>query len=239
MRINKNQKEEKTMKFQMITRGLIAALMVFAMVGCSNEEPAPKPDNPTAEEKEPTVALEVSEITTSTISFTIEATDAQSITYLIAEGTAAPDAAEVLAEGVKAESDEITCSELKPDTDYSIAVVAVNIEKQAYASTGAKTKAEEVPMPEVTVSLREGSVAEHSFSFFISSTEADVLKWVCIEDGSRDVTAAQVIANGTTAEANVESEVVSRILSLTHHMLCTPLLRAISRASSQLSRRNS
>ena len=93
-----------------------------------------------------------------------------------------------------------------PGTDYSIAVVAVNVEKQAYASTGAKT--EDIPMPEVTVSLREGSIAEHSFSFFITSTEADVLKWVCIEDGSRDVTAAQVIANGAVAEANVESEVV-------------------------------
>lgn len=194
------------MKFQMITRGLTAAFMVFSMVACSNEEPAPKPDNPPVEEKEPTVAIEIGEITMNAISFTIEATDAQSITYLIAEGVVAPDAAKVLAEGVKAETGNITCSELKPSTDYSIAVVAVNVEKQAYASTGAKT--EDIPMPEVTVSLREGSIAEHSFSFFITSTEADVLKWVCIEDGSRDVTAVQVIANGTVAEANVESEVV-------------------------------
>lgn len=206
MRINKNKKEEKSMKFQMITRGLTAAFMVFSMVACSNEEPAPKPDNPPVEEKEPTVAIEIGEITMNAISFTIEATDAQSITYLIAEGVVAPDAAKVLAEGVKTETGNITCSELKPSTDYSIAVVAVNVEKQAYASTGAKT--EDIPMPEVTVSLREGSIAEHSFSFFITSTEADVLKWVCIEDGSRDVTAAQVIANGTVAEANVESEVV-------------------------------
>ena len=206
MRINKNKKEEKSMKFQMITRGLTAAFMVFSMVACSNEEPAPKPDNPPVEEKEPTVAIEIGEITMNAISFTIEATDAQSITYLIAEGVVAPDTAKVLAEGVKTEPGNITCSELKPSTDYSIAVVAVNVEKQAYASTGAKT--EDIPMPEVTVSLREGSIAEHSFSFFITSTEADVLKWVCIEDGSRDVTAAQVIANGTVAEANVESEVV-------------------------------
>lgn len=194
---------------QMMTRALLAAFMVFAVVGCTNDEPTPKPQPPTPdEEKEPTVAIEISEITTNSVTFTIEATDAESITYLITEGVVAAEADRVLAEGVKTDAAEVTCSELKPDTDYSIAVVAVNIEKQAYASTGAKTEAEEVPMPEVTVSLREGSVTENSLSFFISSEEADVLKWVCIEDGSRDVTAAQVIANGTVAEPNVESEVV-------------------------------
>lgn len=189
----------------MVMRSLFAAFMIFVVVGCAKDEPTPTPDNP-VEEKEPTVAIEISEITTNSVAFTISATDAQSITYMITEGTSAADAATVLADGIKAEANEITCSELKSDTDYTIAVVAVNIEKQAYAYTGAKTEA--IPMPEVTVSLREGSVTENSLSFFISSAEADTLKWVCIEDGSRDVTAAQVITNGTVAEANVESEVV-------------------------------
>ncbi len=193
------------MRIQMMMRSLFAAFMIFAVVGCAKDEPTPTPDNP-VEEKEPTVEIEISEITTNSVAFTISATDAQSITYMITEGTSAADAATVLAEGVKVEANEITCSELKSDTDYTIAVVAVNIEKQAYAYTGAKTEA--IPMPEVTVSLREGSVTENSLSFFISSAEADTLKWVCIEDGSRDVTAAQVITNGTVAEANVESEVV-------------------------------
>ena len=187
-------------------RMLFAAFMLFAMVGCTNDEPTPNPNTPPVEEKEPTVAIEVKSITTDAITFTISATDAQSITYLLTEGNVAADADRVVSEGTKVEAGEITCSELKADTDYSIAVVAVNIEKQAYAHTGAKTEA--IPMPEVTVSLREGSVAEHSLSFFVSSTEADTLKWVCIEDGSRDVTAAQVITNGTATEANVESEVV-------------------------------
>ena len=127
-----------------------ALIAMFAVVGCSNDEPGvdnPNNNPPADEEKVPTVAIEVGEITTNTLSFTIEATDAKSITYLVAEGTVAPDAEKVLNEGVKAEASEITCSELKPDTDYSIAVVAVNVEKQAYASTGAKTEAEVVPMP--------------------------------------------------------------------------------------------
>lgn len=188
------------------------AIMAFAIVGCTNDEPIPPQDDPKddpiEEEKEPTASIEITEITTNSISFTIEATDAQSITYLITEGRVAADADTVLTEGVEAEVGEITCSELKSDTDYSIAVVAVNVEKQVYASTGARTETEEVPMPEVTVSLREGSITENSLSFFISSAEADELKWVCIEDGSRDVTAAQVISNGTATEPNVESEVV-------------------------------
>ena len=194
------------MRVQMKMRMLFAAFMLFAMVGCTNDEPTPNPNTPPVEEKEPTVAIEVKSITTDAITFTISATDAQSITYLLTEGNVAADADRVVSEGTKVEAGEITCSELKADTDYAIAVVAVNIEKQAYAYTGAKTEA--IPMPEVTVSLREGSVTENSLSFFVSSTEADTLKWVCIEDGSRDVTAAQVITNGTVAEANVESEVV-------------------------------
>lgn len=183
-------------------KALFAAFMVLATIACE-KEPTNKPNE---QEKEPTLSVEISEVSATSFSFIIEATDAQNIKYIVTEGSVAPDAEEVIAKGTTTEAGKITCSELTPDTDYAVAVVAINIKKQAYISTGVKT--EDIPMPEVTVSLREGSIAEHSFSFFITSTEADVLKWVCIEDGSRDVTAAQVIANGTVAEANVESEVV-------------------------------
>lgn len=183
-------------------KALFAAFLVLATIACE-KEPTNKPNE---QEKEPTLSVEISEVSATSFSFIIEATDAQNIKYIVTEGSVAPDAEEVIAEGTTTEAGKITCSELTPDTDYAVAVVAINIKKQAYISTGVKT--ENIPMPEVTVSLREGSIAEHSFSFFITSTEADVLKWVCIEDGSRDVTAAQVIANGTVAEANVESEVV-------------------------------
>lgn len=183
-------------------KALFAAFLVLATIACE-KEPTNKPNE---QEKEPTLSVEISEVSATSFSFIIEATDAQNIKYIVTEGSVAPDAEEVIAKGTTTEAGKITCSELTPDTDYAVAVVAINIKKQAYISTGVKT--EDIPMPEVTVSLREGSIAEHSFSFFITSTEADVLKWVCIEDGSRDVTAAQVIANGTVAEANVESEVV-------------------------------
>ena len=190
------------MRIQKMMKALFAAFLVLATIACE-KEPTNKPNE---QEKEPTLSVEISEVSATSFSFIIEATDAQNIKYIVTEGSVAPDAEEVIAKGTTTEAGKITCSELKPDTDYAVAVVAINIKKQAYISTGVKT--EDIPMPEVTVSLREGSIAEHSFSFFITSTEADVLKWVCIEDGSRDVTAAQVIANGTVAEANVESEVV-------------------------------
>ena len=190
------------MRIQKMMKALFAAFLVLATIACE-KEPTNKPNE---QEKEPTLSVEISEVSATSFSFIIEATDAQNIKYIVTEGSVAPDAEEVIAKGTTTEAGKITCSELTPDTDYAVAVVAINIKKQAYISTGVKT--EDIPMPEVTVSLREGSIAEHSFSFFITSTEADVLKWVCIEDGSRDVTAAQVIANGTVAEANVESEVV-------------------------------
>lgn len=186
-----------------------ALIAMFAVVGCSNDDPGvdnPNNNPPATEEKEPTVKITIQEVTDSTISFSLDATDAKSVTWLLVKGNVAPDADRVYAEGVETDDEIITCSKLLPETEYTLAVVAVNVEKRAYDTTTVTTK--EMPMPEVTVSLREGSVAEKSFSFFISSAEADVLKWVCIEDGSRDVTAAQVIANGTAAEPNVESEVV-------------------------------
>lgn len=186
-----------------------ALIAMFAVVGCSNDDPGvdnPNNNPPATEEKEPTVKITIQEVTDSTISFSLDATDAKSVTWLLVKGNVAPDADRVYAEGVETDDEIITCSKLLPETEYTLAVVAVNVEKRAYDTTTVTTK--EMPMPEVTVSLREGSVAEKSFSFFISSAEADVLKWVCIEDGSRDVTAAQVIANGTAVEPNVESEVV-------------------------------
>ncbi|MBR2436727.1 MAG: hypothetical protein IKB24_04255 [Alistipes sp.] len=185
-------------------KALFAAFLVVATIACE-KEPTNKPNE---QEKEPTLSVEISEVSATSFSFIIEATDAQNIKYLVTEGSVAPDAEEVIAEGTTTEAGKITCSELTPDTNYAVAVVAINIKKQAYASTGAKTEAEPTPMPDVTVSLRDGSVTENTLSFFISSTEADVLKWVCIEDGSREVTAEQVLANGEDAEPNTESEVV-------------------------------
>ena len=192
------------MRIQKMMKALFAAFLVLATIACE-KEPTNKPNE---QEKEPTLSVEISEVSATSFSFIIEATDAQNIKYLVTEGSVAPDAEEVIAEGTTTEAGKITCSELTPDTDYAVAVVAINIKKQAYASTGAKTEAEPTPMPDVTVRLRDGSVTENTLSFFISSTEADVLKWVCIEDGSRDVTAAQVLANGEEAEPNTESEVV-------------------------------
>ena len=80
------------MRIQMLMRSLFAAFMIFAVVGCTKDEPTPTPDNP-VEEKEPTVAIEISETTTNSVAFTISATDAQSITYMITEGTSVADAA--------------------------------------------------------------------------------------------------------------------------------------------------
>ena len=198
-----------------------ALIAMFAVVGCSNDDPGvdnPNNNPPATEEKEPTVKITIQEVTDSTISFSLDATDAKSVTWLLVKGNVAPDADRVYAEGVETDDEIITCSKLLPETEYTLAVVAVNVEKRAYDTTTVTTK--EMPMPEVTVSLREGSVAEKSFSFFISSAEADVLKWVCIEDGSRDVTAAQVIANGTVAEANVESEFIHRLIGIGQIISC-------------------
>lgn len=188
---------------------LFAAFMILAAIGCSKDEPKPTPGNDDpVEELQPMVEVEVGAITTNSLTFTISVDNAKSITYLLTEGTTPADTERVLAESEVTEEHTITCEDLTPYTDYTVTVVATNVEKQACAYASAKTEAEPIPTPGVTVALREGDVTERSLSFYVASTEADVLKWVCIEDGSRDVTAAQVLANGTEAEANTESEVV-------------------------------
>lgn len=93
------------MRTQNLFKSLFMAIMAFAIVGGTNDEPIPPQDDPKddpiEEEKEPTASIEIAEITTNSISFTIEATDAKSITYLITEGTVAADADTALAEGGK------------------------------------------------------------------------------------------------------------------------------------------
>ena len=204
-----------SMKLLKITKTLLAAFMMFAILGCTNDEPN-SGNNPADKENEPTVDLRLLNPEDDGFVISLIFANIDRLAFMVVEGSEAPDAATVLAEGMmlvdgefKEGPDEIVIpwfdDDYQSERNISVTAVAMNGDKQVCDS---ETVTLPMPTPEVTVSLREGSVAERSFSFFISSTEADVLKWVCIEDGSRDVTAAQVIANGTTAEANVESEVV-------------------------------
>lgn len=193
---------------------LAVMLATFSVVSCEKQvepKPEPEPEQPKPELKQPAVEVTIDDVTTNTITVTIVATNAESLAWLCVEGDTAIESERVLSEGETIDATQpktITISELNPESTYTIAAVATNGDLSHLDSQAATTLAEEIPLPDVTVTLREGSVTENSLSFFVSSTEAEVLKWVCVEEGSRDVTAAQVLANGTEATANTESEVV-------------------------------
>ena len=110
-------------------------------------------DNPVVDEvKDPTVAVTAGESTENSIAFTITSTDAEKVAYLVVEGAEAPTASEVLTNGTAVEANksvELTASELKAETEYTIVAAAQNSKAVVKASaTKATLKAGEEPKPE-------------------------------------------------------------------------------------------
>lgn len=209
-----------------LSKQLFALFMFAGLVACTNDEPVPPvPDenpgteNPGTDDPNddpsllPNVEWEIVEVTDTTISITMTPENVDEVKWLVVEaGDTTPDYDTVFAEGEAADAKATatyTATGLQPETEYCVAVAArASSDTKIFIQTATTLAGSAVVMPEVTVTLREGSATESSLSFFITSQEAEVLKWVCIEDGSREVTAEQVLNNGTEAEVNVESEVV-------------------------------
>lgn len=219
------------MRTNFVQRILFVLLAFAAIVACTKDEPiTPTPDekpdteNPGTENPDtddpnndtpllPDVVVEVVDVTDTTISFTIEPKGVDEVKWLVVESSATkPEYDTVYSEGEVADATATatyTATGLQPETEYYIAVAATaSGTTMIFGQTATTLAGSGVEMPDVTVTLREGSATETSVSFFISSTEAEVLRWVCVEDGSREVTAEQVLSNGKDADVNVESEIV-------------------------------
>ena len=110
-----------------------------------------EPDTPTVEVKEPTVTIVAGDVTENTISFVITSTDAEKVAYLVIEGTEAPTASEVLANGTVVETNksvEVTATELKAETEYTIVAAAQNSKAVVKSSAKMTTaKGGETPGP--------------------------------------------------------------------------------------------
>lgn len=110
-------------------------------------------DNPVVDEvNNPTVAVTAGEATENSIAFTITSTDAEKVAYLVVEGAEAPTASEVLANGTAVEANksvELTATELKAETEYTIVAAAQNSKAVVKASATKTTlKANDEPGPE-------------------------------------------------------------------------------------------
>lgn len=147
-------------------KNLLLAILTLPLIMVACE-----PNNPVDEVKDPTVAVTTGEATESTIAFTVVSTDAEKVAYLVVEGTEAPTASEVLANGTAVEANksvELTASELKAETEYTIVAAAQNSKAVVKASaTKATLKANDEPGPEPGPT--DSWVASHFYADFDDS----------------------------------------------------------------------
>ena len=105
------------------------------------------------EVKDPTVTITLGEATQDSIAYTITSTNAEHVVLLVVEGTEAPSASEVLANGgICCEANttvERVAYGLKADTEYTLVVVAQNSKAIVKSTATKKTlPAGEEPNPE-------------------------------------------------------------------------------------------
>ena len=191
---------------------LVAMVAMFAAVACNND--MPPQDGP---EPQPTVEVEVANITDSSLEFGVTTTNAAEVRYIFAESSeAAPSVDNILAEGVEVGENTnnnnvvaLKFEELAPSTKYTLHVAVRNTHGTAYAFQEAET--EEADVVEPTISIAVGEVGETAATFTITTTNATTVKY-CVYDmlgGNPDelISAEEVLETGTAVEANATVEV--------------------------------
>lgn len=191
---------------------LVAMVAMFAAVACNND--LPPQDGP---EPQPTVEVEVANITDSSLEFGVTTTNAAEVRYIFAESSeAAPSVDNILAEGVEVEENTnnnnvvaLKFEELAPSSKYTLHVAVRNTHGTAYAFQEAET--EEADVVEPTISIAVGEVGETAATFTITTTNATTVKY-CVYDmlgGNPDelISAEEVLETGTAVEANATVEV--------------------------------
>ena len=200
------------MRMKAYLKMLVAAVAMFATVACG--EDLPPQDGP---EPQPTVEVEVANITDSSLEFGVTTTNAAEVRYIFAEcSEAAPSVDNILAEGVEVEENTnnnnvvaLKFEELAPSTKYTLHVAVRNTHGTAYAFQEAETEEADVVGP--TISIAVGEVGETAATFTITSTNAATVKY-CVYDmsvGNPDklISAEEVFETGTAVEANATVEV--------------------------------
>ena len=148
-----------------------------------------------------TLSFAITDITECSAKLSITSENASEVKYLVAlEADGLPSQEDVEAYGESVESNaqvEVTISDLMAGAAYYVRGLA----------TGENSFAEDIysfvtlaPSPVLSASLTE----DIGYDYAVFSVEAEnvaEVKYVCIKAGSRDVTAEQVLKNGTAIEA--------------------------------------
>ena len=164
--------------------------------------------------QEPTIEISVGEIGDTSAKFTVTTTNATNVKYSIYDISGISDdeptsAEEVLEEGIAIEANttvEVNLTDLTSGKEYEIAVAA---EGEGGTVVDSKTFTTTLPAPTLTAALTE-DIGYNYAVFSLSAENVAEVKYVCIKAGSRDVTAEQVLKNGTVVESgNVKIEGLS------------------------------
>ena len=158
---------------------------------------------------EPTISIVVGEVGNTTAKFTVTTTNATEVYYLVSELTSVdedilegelPDVDEVFAAGSAIEANvaaEVEVADLKAGSQYIVVVAAKGDGGSVVGSESFNTSYLE---PVLSASLTEDIGYDYAV-FSVSAENVAEVKYVCIKAGSRDVTAEQVLKNGTAVES--------------------------------------
>ena len=125
-------------------KNLFLALLALPLMFVACNE-----DKPVDEVKDATVTVTAGTATENTLSFTVASTNAEKVAYLIVEGDA-PTASEVLTNGTAVDANksvELTATELKAETKYTIVAAAQNSKGVVKNSIEMTTLAAQTPGP--------------------------------------------------------------------------------------------
>ena len=205
------------MRMKNYLKMFVAMVAMLATMACG--EDLPPQDGP---ELQPTVEVEVVNITNSSLEFGVSTTNAAEVRYIFAESSeVAPSVDNILAEGVEVEENTnnnnvvaLKFEELTPSTKYTLHVAVKNTHgTAAYAYQEAET--EEAGSLEPTISIVVGEVGKTTAKFTVTTTNATEVYYLVSELASADEdtpegelpTAEEVFAAGEAIEANVAAEV--------------------------------
>lgn len=153
---------------------------------------------------EPTISIAVGEVGETSAKFTITTTNATTVKYCVYDMSGGnPDelisAEEVIETGTAVEANatvEVEVTDLTFGKEYEIVVGA---EGEGGVVAESETFKTATPAPVLTAALTEDIGYDYAV-FSVSAEYVAEVKYVCIKAGSRDVTAEQVLKNGTAVE---------------------------------------
>lgn len=157
---------------------------------------------------EPTISIVVGECGQTTAKFTVTTTHATDVYYVVCDLTSEdeettegelPSVEEVFAAGSAIEANvaaEVEVTNLEAGSQYIIVVAA---EGEGGSVVEAENFNTIYPEPVLSASLTEDIGPDYAV-FNVATENVAEVKYVCIKAGSRDVTAEQVLKNGTAVE---------------------------------------